>query len=67
MALCLNFFDNQPIWTYTTIPGKYFLKYHADNIFELLNDQYSLIEITQNSIALSEESKGKFLFVYVVK
>ena len=66
MALCLNFFDNQPIWTYVTTTGKYFMKYHANNnIFGLSNGQYGqygLIEITQNSITLSEESKGKFFF-----
>jgi len=62
VALCLNFFDNKPLWTYATATGKYFLKYHAtNNIFGLSNDQYGLIKITQNSIILSEESKGKFL------
>ena len=66
MALCLNFFDNQPIWTYVTTTGKYFMKYHANNnIFGLSNDQYGLIKITQISITLSEESKGKFSSVYV--
>ena len=67
VALCLNFFDNKPLWTYATATGKYFLKYHAtNNIFGLSNDQYGLIKITQNSITLSEESNGKFIFVYVV-
>jgi len=67
VALCLNFFDNKPIWTYATTTGKYFLKYHANNnIFGLSNGQYSLIKITQNTITLSKESKGKFSFVYVV-
>ncbi len=67
VALCLNFFNNQPIWTYETNLGKYFLKYQANNnIFGLSNNQYGLIKITQNSIILSEEPKGKFLIVYVI-
>jgi len=67
VALCLNFFDNQSIWTYATASGKYFIKYHVNNnIFGLSNNQYGLIRITQNSITLSKESKGKLLFVNVV-
>jgi len=58
VALCLNFFDNQSIWTYVTTTGKYFLKHHSNNnIFGLSNNLYGLIEVTQNSITLSKEPK----------
>jgi len=57
-ALCLNFFDNQPIWTNAATSGKYFVKYNANNIFGLSDNQYGLIRVTQNSITLSEETKG---------
>jgi len=57
-ALCLNFFNNQPIWTNAATSGKYFVKYNVNNIFGLSNNQYGLIEVTNNSITLSEEPKN---------
>jgi len=66
VALCLKFFDNEPVWTSIANSGKYLLKYHANNnIFGLSNNQYGLFAITQNSITLSEESKG-FIFINII-
>jgi len=59
VALCLNFFDNKPIWTnFESSGSKYLMKYNANNnVFGLSNNQYGLIVVTNNSITLSEESK----------
>jgi len=58
VALCLNFFDDQPISISVATTGKYLMKSNTNNIFGLLNDQYGLINITQDSITLSEEQNA---------
>jgi len=64
VALCLNYFDNQPIWTSLTNSGKYFIKYNTNNIFGLSNGQYGLINITNGSITLSEEESKAIHYRY---
>jgi len=66
VALCLNFFNNKPIWiNFENSSSKYLLKYNENNnVFGLSNNQYGLIVVTNNSITLSEESKDNLYIHY---
>jgi len=64
VALCLNYFDDQSIWTDLANSGTYFLKYNTNNIFGLASGQYGLINVRANLVTLSEEPRGSFIMIY---